>query len=210
MLPVAAADFVPSISYKDYPDLVGDPEITPATPTEKELDLLITPVADAIEVDPENRNEVEKELADVYKDLTDGGTKLPYPDDQNYVIRDLIDVSIIYKQDDPDADPVFYDGDVEVKLTFDLGVKPDTVVLVYIYDDGWKPIANVINNGDGTITLDIDKTGILAFCVEDETTKPPSPTFDKMNKDLAAWIILMVVSSCAAIAMLALRRKFRN
>lgn len=210
VLPVAAADFVPSISYKDHPDVVGDPEITPPTSEGKELDILITPVADAIKVDPDDRNEVEKELVDLYKELTDGDTKLPYPDDGKYVIRDLLDVSLIIKNDDPNADPVFFDGDAEVTITFDLKVKPDTVVLVYVYDDGWKPVGTVVNNGDGTITIKLEKTGVLAFCVEDETTKPPSPTFDKMNRELTTWIILMVISSCAAIALLALRRKLRD
>ncbi|MBE6916274.1 MAG: hypothetical protein E7470_00020 [Ruminococcaceae bacterium] len=206
VLPVAAADFVPSISYKDHPDLVGDPEIT--TPTAKELDLLITPVADALDTPPADRNEMEQELVDVYEALTDGDMKLPYPDDKNYVIRDLLDVSVIEKNDDPNADPVFYDGEVDLKLTFDLGVKPDVPVLVYIYDGEWKRIDNVINNGDGTITIELENTGVLAFCMESDLIVPP--TFDKMNDELTLWITLMVVSSCAVVAMLALRRKLRD
>lgn len=207
VLPVAAEDFVPSISYKDHPELVGDPEITPSTSEGKELDILITPVSDAIDTEADDRNEVEQELAELYKDLVDGDESIPFPDDKNFVIRDLIDVSIIYKNDDPNADPVFYDGDVDLTLTFDLNVKPDTEVLVYIYDGEWKLIDNVVNNGDGTVTIELDKTGILAFCVEDETVKPPSPTFDKMNTELTGWILLMIISSCAAIALLAMRRK---
>ena len=206
VLPIAAEEFVPSISYKDHPDVVGDPEIiTPTTP-ERELEILVTPVSDAINTDPADRNEAEEELADVYEALTEGDMKLPLPDDdKSYVIRDLVEVSLIVKRDDPNEEPVFVDEDARVTLTFDLGVKPDTVVLVYLYnDDEWIPV-EVTNNGDGTITLTIDKLGVLAFCVDVDSLVPP--TFDRMNKEMTTWIVLMVVSTCAMIVMLAMRRK---
>ena len=209
---VAAAEFVPSISYKDHPDVVGDPDISVEDGTEDGLDILITPVSDAIETEQDDRNEAEQELAEVYEALTDGGMTLPFPDnDKDYVIRDLIDVSLIVKNDDPNAEPEFSDLDARVVLTFDLGVKPDAEVLVYVYaDENWKLVEEVVNNGDGTITVTLEKLGVLSFCVEDELVIPPSPTFDKMSGELTTWIVLMAVSSCALIVMLALRRKVRS
>ena len=205
VLSIAAEDFVPSISYKDHPDVVGDPEIiTPTTP-EKELDILITPVSDAINTDPADRNEAEEELVRVYEALL-GGETLPQPEDgKDYVIRDMMDVSLIIKNDDPNAEPEVVDEDAQVTLTFDLGVKPDVEVLACVYtDDGWKIVPDVINNGDGTITVTLAELGVLALAVDADTLPP---TFDKMNNEMTTWIVLMVVSSCAMVVMLVMRRK---
>lgn len=207
VLPAAAAEFVPSISYKDHPDVVVDPVITPDTSTTEELDILITPVADALAVKPEDRNDAEKELVEIYEALTNGDMKLPLPDDKNYVVRDLMDVSLIVKNADPNADPEFVDADAKVVITFDLGVPEDTEVLAYVYDNDWVKV-DVVNNGDGTVTVTLHNQGALAFCVDEKTIVPP--TFDKVGNDLLFWVVLMVVSSCAAVTMVAVRRKVRR
>lgn len=210
VLSAAAAEFVPSISYKDNPEVVGEPEIKDENGQDVEgVELTITPVSDALEKEEEDRTHYEDLLVEVYEQLTDGTMKIPFPDDdeKSYVIRDLIDISLV-DEDDPTTD-VEFNG--KIVITFDLGIDPDVEVLVYVYVDGeWVRVTSVVNNGDGTITCIFDKLGPVAFCVENELIKPPSPTGDKTTRDITPLIIMMAVSSGALILLIVFRRKDRN
>lgn len=219
-MPVAAEEFVPSISYKDHPDVVGVPEIIDGE-TRETLDsecIEITPVSDALDTPVEDRDPSDALLVEVYEKLTNGDMKLPIPgtdadEEKYYVVRDLLDVSMICDDvhTDPDHVGELEKPDVFVEIVFDLGVKEDKEVTVLVYLDGeWHPIEGVTNNGDGTITCIFEDLCPVAFCVEDEGKAPAPPTRDKLGQDLLLWVILMIVSSGAAITMLACQRKIRR
>lgn len=203
VLPVAAEEFVPSISYKDSPEVVGKPEITDKD--DKEVigaQVIITPVADALETPEQERTDAEALLVEVFNDLTNGDMKLPIPDadggETYYVVRDLFDISIDYGTEDP-VDPV------RVKVTFDLGLQAGEEIAVMSYDGDWKSVENVKNNDDGTVTVVFEKLGPVAFCVEDDAQS--APTGDDLGQKLLPWTVLMLLAACAVVFMLVSRRK---
>lgn len=204
--PVFAAEFVPSITDKGSPDVIPeggnvgqiiDPEgnIVDHIP---EGGLIITPVSKADDADiPED---VKDLLKDLYEDLVNGDSKLPYPSGINsadMVIRDLFDVSV--KGD--------YDlNGSELKLIFDVGVNGKTEIFGFIFMDGqWIALQNLVNNGDGTVTVVLPGEGQVAFAVAADATTTPDPTGDPAN--ITLWIVLMAVSAVALIAVVFSRRK---
>ena len=202
VLPVAAEEFVPSISYKDSPEVVGKPEITDKD--DKEVtgaQVVITPVAEALETPEQERTDAEALLIEVFEDLTNGDMKLPVPDSDGqeyYVVRDLFDIDVDYgTQQSPEA--------ISVEITFDLGVQAGAEVAVMYFDGTWVPLEKVKNNGDGTVTVIFDKLGPVAFCVEDASQS--APTGDGLGQKLLPWAMLMLLAAVAVVFMLISRRK---
>ena len=205
--PVFAAEFVPSITDKGSPDIVPeggnvgqiiDPEgnIIDSIP---EGDLVVTPVSkvDTSDDIPEDARDL---LKDLYDGLVNGKTELPYPSGINaadMVIRDLFDVSI---KGDYDLD------DNGLKITFDLGVNGKTEIFGFIYMNGeWIALQNLVNNGDGTVTVVLPGEGPVAFSVAADANTTPDPTGDPTN--ITLWVVLMAVSAVALIAVVFSRRK---
>lgn len=203
VLPVAAEEFVPSISYKDSPEVVGKPEITDKD--DKEVigaQVIITPVSDALETPEQERTDGEALLVEVFDKLNNGDMKLPVPDgeggEEYYVVRDLFDIDIDYGTQQPAET-------VRVKVTFDLGLQAGEEIAVMYYDGDWKSVENVKNNGDGTVTVVFEKLGPVAFCVEDDAQS--APTGDDLGQKLLPWTILMFLAAAAVVCMLVSRRK---
>lgn len=218
--PVCAAEFVPSITDKNAPEIVGqtdeDGNVIVGHVLDDEgniidvvydTDIVVTPVSQAEESD-EIPEEAKDQLLEVYGQLEDGSEILPYgqidedldPDDM--VIRDVIDISWV--SSDPDS---VTPTDGNVSLTFDLGVAPGTNVYVFTYQDGsWIPAIDVVNNGDGTVDLILENFGPVVFSVEAGEDSKPSQTGDTM--DITLWVALMAVSAVALIAVVCFRRKF--
>ncbi len=203
VLPVAADEFVPSISYKDSPEVVGDPEITDKDNNEVTgAQVIITPVSEALETPEQERTEGEALLVELFDKLSNGDMKMTVSDgeggEDNYVVRDLFDIDIDYgTQQPPEA--------VRVEITFDLGVKAGEEVAVMFFDETWVAIENVNNNGDGTITVVFEKLGPVAFCIED--TSQSAPTSDDLGQKLLPWTILTLLTAAAVVFMLISRRK---
>lgn len=204
--PVLAAEFVPSITDKGSPDVVPeggnvgqiiDPEgnIVDYIP---EGELIITPVSKAD--DSDISDDVKDLLKDLYEDLVNGDSKLPYPSGINsadMVIRDLFDVSV---KGDYDLD------DNGLKITFDLGVNGKTEIFGFIYMNGeWIALQNLVNNGNGTVTVVLPGEGQVAFAVAADATTTPDPTGDPAN--ITLWVVLMAVSAAALVAVVFSRRK---
>lgn len=211
---VSAANFVPSISYKDKPEVKVLSELL--NEEEEVIHKLegpcleITSVAEAAKIPVAERSESDKLLLEVYDKLTNGTMKLPFEADkaENMVIRDLIDASLVC--DDYHKDPNHVEElakpSVYIQITFDLGVKADTEVVVMTYIDGqWAPIHKVTNNGDGTVTCMFEEICPVAFCVEEKTESPK--TGDVMIHELMLWIALMVCSFAAVVALLLTKRR---
>ncbi|MBE6959776.1 MAG: hypothetical protein E7448_03510 [Ruminococcaceae bacterium] len=204
----ADVEFVPSISYKGAPEVVGGGTINDPNGTssgEVPMDhLLITPLAEA-ETSTKIPAEARDELLYVYDELNKGNMKLPYSgevDASKMIVRDLFDVSWIC--DDGHKELVALPG-VTVTLTFDIGIPANTDVVVMTYINGtWSEIVSVKNNGDGTITCVFED-----FCPVAISVPVPdggsSDTGDKSN--ITLWVVLLAVSSVAVVAMVVLRRR---
>ena len=150
--PALADAFVPSITYKGTPDVD-----TAVSESNQPLSCVnITSVAEA----KKDNTEENALLVKLYDELVDGTTDLPYEkiegiDAEKMVIRELILLSCTDGEDHGMA-----------TVTLDLGVAADVVVVVMSYENGeWVPVADVVNNGDGTVTFTV-KLGPVAIAVE--------------------------------------------
>ena len=204
--PAQAAEFVPSAGYKDHPNVDGPIKLVDEDGNVvDDVDdgcLVITSVAEAEDSD-EIPEDAKKELLDVYQKLTDGTMTLPYVDDQEYVIRDLIDISLIC--DDGHKEKLEEEG-VYLELTFELGVVPGIEVVVMVYIDGqWVAVPGVTNNGDGTVTVLFEDICPVTFSVPVESHNPPAQTGD--TSGILIWTAVLVVSAAALVVLLISRRK---
>lgn len=197
--------FVPSITYKDGPDI-----------TSAEMDgndiskcLIITTLKDAEGKSTDITQDERDTLQKVYEDLKDGTTTLPT--DDNYVIRELIDLS--FKHDEcreieehGHKDQKLKEDGITLTTDFDLGVSQNDEVLVFVYIDGaWQPIESVKNNGDGTITCVFEDICPVAFAVKQPAASMAPQTGDTQHTLL--WIGLTAASALALLALFLYRRK---
>lgn len=209
-VPVFAADtdFVPSIFYKDGPDIgwgfldgddVGDC-------------LVVTSIKQANEKTTDITQETRDELLDVYGKLSDGSMSLPLDDD--YVIRELVDVS--FKYESCVSDPEHGNKPEELKkpgvtleINFDLGIAAGTEVVVMTYIDGkWEKIQSVVNNGDGTVTCVFEDICPVVFAVKQSTVSPnPPKTGDPVGYSLYLWIGVLVLSGAALVTLIVVASK---
>lgn len=215
--PALASEFVPSISYKDHPEIVVTPnggggyiiggggEIIGEVPFE---DLIIIPVSKTEDFEEDFPGECD-ELEDMYQKLVSGKTKLPYElvdediDPDTMVIRDLFYVLMVDENGRKDLEE---GTKLQITLDPDVDAATSLVVMVY-YDNAWHP-AKVTNNGDGTVTLVLEHLGIVSFSVPDGSAKPPVQTGDPT--DVMLWVVLLAVSTLALTGIVILRRKLAN
>ena len=203
--PVMAASntFVPSITYKD------GPEITDAVLDGQDAGncVVVSSIKDAKKQTTDIYQEDRDLLLEAYAKLADDSMKLPLENKQ-YVVRELVDVSWeeidCVEEDHTHEEDLNREG-VTVTIDFDLGVDANTEVLVYVYHDGqWQPVKGVTNNGDGTVTCAFEDIGAVAFVVRQQTGG--AETGDVAGRNLVWWGVLMAVS-VVAIVVLTVRRK---
>ncbi len=207
-----AVGYVPSINVKPSPDVtVKDDGVigTITTPSgevvsnEKEECIIITPVAQAETstlIPAEDKADLlkayqqikdAKKLSEVFKDLKDA---------DKLVVRDLFAVS-------PGCDDskAMEANGYRLNLTFDLKVKSDISVTGMLYADGvWKTV-KLNNNGDGTVTVQLDKFGALAFLFPASAVGQTPDTGDAFN--LTLWISLLAVSLILIVVLAFILRK---
>lgn len=205
MMSVLAAEdiFVPSISYKDSPDLeegiLEDEDVGSC--------LEITSILEAQEKVTDITQEARDLLLDIYSQLDDGSMVLPLEED--YVVRELVDLSFrqttCIEDDHMHKEELEKEG-VTIEVTFDLDVDADTDVTVMHYHDGrWIPVVSCVNNGDGTITCVFEHFCPVVFCVDKDSA--PSQTGDTVGQNLIFWMVLMLFCLAAVVTMLVMRRK---
>lgn len=199
----AAEDtFVPSISYKDGPEIINAELET----EEVEPCLVVTSLKGAAEKSTDISQDSRDLLLEVYEKLNSGEMKLPTG--EGFVIRELVDVS--WKQVGCVEEEHTHEEDlnkegVTVTIALDMGIDANTDILVYAYHDGqWEPIKSAVNNGDGTVTCEFEHFCPVAFAVREQTSG--SDTGDTARESLILWGVLMAVS-LAGIVVLAISRK---
>ena len=204
--PVQASTFVPSISYKD------GPEIEEATTGKETVTgcLVVTSITEARDKSTDIYQEDRDLLLDVYRDLSDGTMKLPLENDK-YVIRELVDVSWRKSEcvePEHDHKPWLKQEDTTIRVKFDLGVDKTVDLIVMTYIDGeWTQVVDLTNNGDGTVTVEFEDICPVVFCVKTDTQGGSPETGDIMSRSLLLWIALMAASFCAIVVLLVLHRK---
>lgn len=197
--------FVPSITYKDGPD------ISSAEMDSNDVSkcLIFTTLKDAEEKRTDITQDERDTLQKVYEDLKDGTTTLPT--DDNYVIRELIDLSFKHDEcreieDHGHKDQKLKEAGITLTTDFDLGVSQNDEVLVFVYIDGeWQSIESVKNNGDGTITCVFEDICPVAFAVKQPAASMAPQAGDTQHTLL--WIGLTVAAAVALLALSLFRRK---
>ena len=208
--PALAAEsvFVPSISYKDGPDI-----------EKAEMDgedagdcLVVTTITDARNKSTDIYQEDRDLLLEVYEKLDDGSMKLPLEED--YVIRELVDVSwkkTTCVEAEHGHKEWLAQEDTTVSVTFDLGVGKSTEVVVLVYVDGeWVAAESVVNNGDGTVTVVFEEICTVAFCVKRADQAELPKTGDPALQNLPVYFVALVVSALALTVLLIWRGKKRK
>lgn len=203
--PVLAAEdtFVPSISYKDGPELIASEEAFEIQ------HLVVTSIKDAREKTTDIAQEDRDLLLYLYDQLLSGEMELPLGDGvQNAVIRDLVHVGFTNACDasgDGHETKLDQEG-VTLSLTFRLGIDANTKVLVMTYLQGqWEMVEQVTNHGDGTITCIFEDVGPVAFVVCDQVQEPQPD--DPATRNLWLWLILLLICICVLTWMMLKRRK---
>lgn len=217
--PAAAAEFVPSITMKGAPNIVGFLDGEGLEAIGKILDddgtvigyvrpecLVVTAVADA-KTSKDIPADARDLLLSVYDKLTSGEMTLPYGkhgsevDELNMVIRDLFDATWLCEEH-PEA--IAPEG-VTFEITFDLGVAPDQKVYVMSYkNEEWNPVVSTVNNGDGTVTCVFESLCPIEFSVEGD---PDSSKTGDIGPDLSVWGVTALASLAAIVVLTVVYRK---
>lgn len=200
-VPAAAADtFVPSITYKDGPD------INTATMDGGDVKgcLVVTSISKAKNKSTDITQDDRDLLLDVYSKLNSGEMKLPIENDK-YVIRELVDVSFLYNncRASHDHEEWLKKDNTTVTVDFKLGVKSSADVLVLVYvDNKWVPAEKVTNRGNGNVTVVFEEICPVAFCVDTDSQVTPPKTGDTAGQRIFLWGSVMAGSVAALLILL--------
>ena len=206
VLPAFAATgtFVPSISYKD------GPQVEDAVMDGKDVVgcMVVTSIKGAKEKTTDIGQADRDLLLEVYEKLDNGSMKLPL-ENEGYVVRELVDVSFAKNCEDAAHDHKAWLGqeDTTAEVTFDLGIKATTDVEVLAYVNGEWVAVSAKNNGDGTVTCVFEDFCPVAFCVDADAEKDIPQTGDAAGQNLTRWFVLLAVSLLAVVALVANRKK---
>ena len=225
--PAFAADtFVPSITYKDAP------EISSGTANGEKITagLVVVPVSEAQDENSQVAEAIREQLVTLYEKLDSGEMKLPV-DNTEFVIRDLVAVtySAIGSAAGMDLEAYLATKGNTVTVDFDLGVSADAEVIVMVYvDDEWVEAENVTNNGNGTVSVVFETLGATAFCVKEKapavTPEPESSDVEGSDDDganapvsgnvggqrMLLWCAIMAGSVAALLILIVLLKRSKK
>ena len=220
-------DFVPSISDKGAPTIIGPSVIVGTTGssigTADSAVFVITPVSE-VKTSDKISEEDKANLEEAYEKLTSGekayticpeleqlATKL-YDDvkEEDLVVRDLFDVS----STDEETEKKVSEGNT-IQMTFSANVAKGEKVLAMVKVvakdattnkpvEKWVPATNVKNNGDGTVTVTLPALGAVVLMTAQGNTAS-SDTGDATN--VAVWGAVVVLSLGAIVTMVSLKRR---
>lgn len=127
----------------------------------------------------------------------------------NLVIRDLFDISLI---NEADINALSVEGN-RLVLTLKLGLEADKDVFAIQMNPTskeWELVAGIINNNDGTVTLELTKEGAVAILVPGSNFFAP-PTGDN-SVSIYIWLVIATASiiGLAIILVLKLKNKSTN
>lgn len=213
--PIASANFVPSITYKDGLDIVdieSNIEIDGGNSWGSGIDecIVVTSIAQAIEKSTDISQDDRDLLLEVYEALAKGEMELPI--DGDYVIRDLVDISFEYEdcrclEEHGHKDECLAQEGVTLTITFNMDVTSiaDVVVMAYVNGE-WTAIKSVVNNGDGTVTCIFEDICPVAFVVNENTPVDVPQTGDTT---MSPWLWMAVMAVCAVgiVILLAAKRR---
>ena len=199
--------FVPSIGYKDGPDVekaeIEDEDVTPC--------LVVTSILEAKNKETDIFQEERDLLLEVYEKLRLDEMKLPLGD-EDYVIRELVDISFmksvcVEPGDEHKEWLAQEETDITVTLRTGIPAHVDVKVLVYLNGE-WVVVDGVTNNNDQTITVVFPNICPVAILVPTGTPDTPPATGDILGGMLWLWLLVLILSMAALGVLLKTRRRF--
>lgn len=203
----AANEFVPSIGYKD------GPEIDEAEMNQEDVTacLVVTSLLQAQDKKTDISQEDRDLLLEVYEKLKANKMELPL-ESEDLVIRELIDVS--WREEDcqepghPHKEWLQQEN-TALTVTFKTNIPSDVEVVVLVYvNSEWVRVESVTQNSDNTLTCVFEDICPVAICVPSDANEPPAVTGDDMGRMLWLWVLLLVCSVIALTTLFLSRRKF--
>ena len=192
----SATEFVPSISYKD------GPEIIEATLKGEEVStcLIVTTIKQASEKSTDITEEERAKLLEVYSKLESGEMKLPLKN--KYTVLELLDLSFMYEgcRENPDhkGKETAMQGGAALSVNFDLNVNAnDNLKVLVCVNDEWKPVESVKINEDSTVTVSFTEICPVAFVIEEAADTP-------VQDNNIGTIIAIVTAAVAAVTSIVL------
>lgn len=208
-MPAFAAEneFVPSIGYKDGPELdkaeADKEDVTPC--------IVITSVLQAKNKETDITQPERDMLLEIYEKLKTNEMVLPLEED-DFVVRELIDISWRYSdcvEPNHGKDKWLSEAGNTVTVTLKTGIPTDMEVVVLAYvNEQWVKVDQVTRNPDKSITCVFEEIGPVAICVRDTQDAPPPQTGDSLGRMLWLWLALLIVSLGALTLLVINRRKF--
>lgn len=228
-VPALAAEdtFVPSITYKPYPDIMpvadedGNPHIGVIYSDDGEIIgyvdhscLRITPIAHVWDEEIDVPKEIEDLLTYVYDALKSGKMTIPYEKHAadlqaaNMVIRDLFDARWVCEE----HRLLLEQEGAYLEIIFDLGVVEDAEVFVMTFDEAteeWSPVISTVNNGDGTVTCTFEHLCAIEFSMTIGAASASSASMAGAAEapGIMPWAIVMVVAMVGVAAIVVTRKK---
>ncbi len=211
-------EFVPSIEYKD------GVEIVEAIMDGEEVDpcLIISTIKQAAEKTTDINQHDRDLLQTIYDMLLSGEMTLPL--ENQYVIRDLLDVSFRYNdcRQNPEhgnKPEILKQEGITLTITFkmDIDADEDIKVLTFIEGEGaarsgkqkvngqWVPAKNVKNNGDGTLTVEFEDICPVVFAVEKNDSN--ASTGDAVGANMAFLAVAMVACATGIVVLVSMKTR---
>ncbi len=211
-----SVDFVPSISDKGAPGVVGSGEIKDSNGNSvgsaSSTVVVITPVSQATTSNKISEADGKNLLA-AYSKLTSGAKAYAIcpgledlanelhggVEEEDLVVRDLFDVSL----SDAELEKQVANGNT-ITLKLDAKVTKGDKVLAMVNDgEKWVPAVNVVNNGDGTVTVTLSTLGAVVLM----SAQPSGSSATGDTTQVAFWGAAVVLSLGAIVTMVALKRR---
>ena len=198
--------FVPSISYKDGIEIVASEM--------NEMDMMGCVIATSVSGARNGVTDIKAEerelLLDVYQKLENDTLKLPI--NNEYVIRDLVSINFknvgCVEAGHGHKEWLEKDNTV-IEITFKSNkVEEGKRLEVYTYKNGEWIRNEVVDNGDGTITVTFEDIGPVAFCIVDPASEPKPVGGCGCKKFNWIWLLILLLSAAVVTVVVELFRRF--
>ena len=232
-----AADFTPSVQNKPEPEIIP-PKVEAPDDKDYIAHIIDSnnKVVEFVEINhlvltsAANANSSDKIPSDAKEDLKEAYSQLSSKDveiskispqleslikakygeessSNNLVIRDLFDISLVHHED---VDALSVEGN-RLVLTLKLGIEADKDVYAIQMNPTtkeWELVAGIVNNNDGTVTIELTKEGALAILVLGANFFAPSTGDNSVS--VYIWLVIAAASVIGLAVILVLKLKNKS
>lgn len=181
LLPVLAAEsrFIPSYGLEILEATKGGEDVKDC--------LIVTFVSEAGDESTDIAKEERDQLKSMYDGLSDGSMLLPAVGE--YEVMELMDIrfTLTCREQSGHTHP---EGDLTVKFRLE-STNYDVLSALTYTDENWIPVKDLVDNGDGTVTITLEEAGpiaILNFIYEEEHEESEDETEVDYNEGASRFL----------------------